>query len=661
MIVPAPASLALLLLAQPCLAQPPKMDAEEGRVPAGSVLKVGALELRPGAQLRGKNLRGEVIAGAKLAGADLFEADLRADCRAADFSGANLGSADFRGAPVDGARFWRAAIRGAKGLALDKAAPLPFFSAEPGEPVGCVKELVVTVDTDGWPQPRILIPGFTRGILVAEPGNPALGVIHPAGVWGQMRLGDVRPLQMAKAADDRCWVFHQGGGLTHATAYSLADQGEGKTSHPSLTFGAPEELTCAAVARDGRVAVGCAGAGALAQPGRVGQGGARFPDATLESFKLGFTPERIGFADSLLKPGVQILFVADAGQILVGPETASPAVFRAEATPFRGVAPGAPGQLWALEPATDTLVAFQVDDPKQPARRIRPFPNRPGPLGLHAITLGPDGRMWFTMTTAQAIGRVNADGSCSWFPLPGLAPLELCAAEDGRLYFTVQDRPTIGSIRALPVPGPAGAAAGFAVPVYHPRPERRSRPRAERLERLTRAMARDKGRPPEADDEPDLRPRAPQSPAAEPKAAPAASRPAAAAAAPAAMTDEAATDLLDQLDVFLTPRGIGHILKFHTGFKHPGHSQFASRTEDPKAFRQLLAQGLRDAGVIGRVRSNTRGRFHTYCRAAAPVGFCWSWRDEDWVATTRFTVVTEPSWEGDAHDVITAYPVPEDW
>jgi len=100
----------------------------------------------------------------------------------------------------------------------------------------------------------------------------------------------------------------------------------------------------------------------------------------------------------------------------------------------------------------------------------------------YAITVGPDGALWFTETNGAKIGRITTSGVVTEFPLPaGSQPLDIIAGPDGALWFGDSGSPglmigritTSGAITQFPVPltvqvgkltaGPDGAL-WFTVP-----------------------------------------------------------------------------------------------------------------------------------------------------------------------------------------------------
>jgi len=72
-----------------------------------------------------------------------------------------------------------------------------------------------------------------------------------------------------------------------------------------------------------------------------------------------------------------------------------------------------------------------------------------GTLSPFGITRGPDGNVWFTEATGNAIGRITpSTGSQQSYPLPtaGSDPLFITAGADGNVWFTEYGTATIGRI-----------------------------------------------------------------------------------------------------------------------------------------------------------------------------------------------------------------------
>ena len=57
---------------------------------------------------------------------------------------------------------------------------------------------------------------------------------------------------------------------------------------------------------------------------------------------------------------------------------------------------------------------------------------------MSAITLGPDGNLWFTASNSNRIGYITASGTITQFAIPtaNSAPTSIVARPDGNLWFT---------------------------------------------------------------------------------------------------------------------------------------------------------------------------------------------------------------------------------
>lgn len=294
-----------------------------------------------------------------------------------------------------------------------------------------------------------------------------------------------------------------------------------------------------------------------------------------------------------------------------------------------------------------------------------------------AAALGPDGNLWFTDRGAGRIGRLTRDRKVEEFQLPpGLRPLELAAGHDGRMYFTLEGRHRIGAIVAVPRVEAKDGEAGPEpeTPAAARRPERRKAlTRAERHalleERLQRAEARRQARegPVAADGSgggaepepaPETKPTAESKPRAETKQSNEVPAP---EGGDAGNAPPCPLERLAALGVNLTPGATRHILARHGHGRTAGRSHFHPRFSDREGLAELLAEGLEACGTLGRVRCTDRaGRFLTLCRRD---GVGWRSRQGKPVPTAQFVVVTAgyATGEGMEHDIITAYPVAEDW
>ncbi|MEA2179220.1 MAG: virginiamycin lyase, partial [Solirubrobacteraceae bacterium] len=96
------------------------------------------------------------------------------------------------------------------------------------------------------------------------------------------------------------------------------------------------------------------------------------------------------------------------------------------------IALGPDGNLWV------TMYTGNAIDRITPAgERVR-FPLPPGARGPNDIAAGPDGAMWFTEFDGNAIGRITMSGQITEFPVPTIAsrPYGITTGPDGNIWFT---------------------------------------------------------------------------------------------------------------------------------------------------------------------------------------------------------------------------------
>ncbi len=109
-----------------------------------------------------------------------------------------------------------------------------------------------------------------------------------------------------------------------------------------------------------------------------------------------------------------------------------------ELTVFRtspGSIPGAmtigpDGRIWFVESGTDRLAAVEPDG------TLQEFPIPLGGIGNGGITAGSDGAIWFTEEIGNRVGRLTMDGRFSEIdlPNPGSHPQGIAAGPDGALW-----------------------------------------------------------------------------------------------------------------------------------------------------------------------------------------------------------------------------------
>ena len=81
-------------------------------------------------------------------------------------------------------------------------------------------------------------------------------------------------------------------------------------------------------------------------------------------------------------------------------------------------------------------------------------------LNADGITAGPDGNVWYTIPSSNAIGRITPAGQMTQFPLPANGgPLDIVTGKDGNLWFTEPGDNSIGRMT------PEGKVTEFRLPV----------------------------------------------------------------------------------------------------------------------------------------------------------------------------------------------------
>lgn len=97
-----------------------------------------------------------------------------------------------------------------------------------------------------------------------------------------------------------------------------------------------------------------------------------------------------------------------------------------------GIVAGADGRMWFTETNGNAVGRFRAGE------AIQEFPI-PGTFSsAGTMTLGPGGNIWFTEYEASAIGRITPAGVISRFPLPNASasPLDITLGADGNVWFT---------------------------------------------------------------------------------------------------------------------------------------------------------------------------------------------------------------------------------
>jgi streptogramin lyase len=165
-------------------------------------------------------------------------------------------------------------------------------------------------------------------------------------------------------------------------------------------------------------------------------------------------------------PSMSLLFLAAHLSVF---QTASAQDFDETDLPTAPATPaamtiGPDGNVWFIEQDANQIARIT------PLKTVTEFPVPTAASGLGGITSGPDGNLWFTETATNQIGRITTSGVVTEFPLPTAAsfPRIITAGPDGNLWFVERDANKIGRITPagvvteFPVPTAAGAPRGIA-------------------------------------------------------------------------------------------------------------------------------------------------------------------------------------------------------
>jgi virginiamycin B lyase len=71
----------------------------------------------------------------------------------------------------------------------------------------------------------------------------------------------------------------------------------------------------------------------------------------------------------------------------------------------------------------------------------------PSAISVNAMAAGPDGNVWFTIKTANEVGKITPSGTLTLYPVSGnVQPSSIVAGPGGDLYFTESNGPALGRI-----------------------------------------------------------------------------------------------------------------------------------------------------------------------------------------------------------------------
>jgi len=133
----------------------------------------------------------------------------------------------------------------------------------------------------------------------------------------------------------------------------------------------------------------------------------------------------------------------EIGTIVSGTPTIVSGALTSQPSTAEDIASGSDGNLWVAEGARIAQVTTS-------GVILNQFPAAAGAIGnANFITAGPDGAIWFTDTSNNAIGQITTTGTISEFALPtaGATPNGITVGPDGNLWFTELSKGKIAVIK----------------------------------------------------------------------------------------------------------------------------------------------------------------------------------------------------------------------
>jgi virginiamycin B lyase len=130
-----------------------------------------------------------------------------------------------------------------------------------------------------------------------------------------------------------------------------------------------------------------------------------------------------------------------------------------------GIAAGPDGNLWMTAPTANAIVRMSPSGSLTTFSLAAVAPGLVKPTG---IVTGADGALWFTAEGSSAIGRITTDGKITAYQLPpNSAPHAIAAGGEGQIWFTEPGTASIGRIASngevasFPLPGSGGKPNGI--------------------------------------------------------------------------------------------------------------------------------------------------------------------------------------------------------
>jgi virginiamycin B lyase len=172
----------------------------------------------------------------------------------------------------------------------------------------------------------------------------------------------------------------------------------------------------------------------------------------IQSYIVTTTSTGSGPEDVALNGGWQYVTNVTGNQVQVFAYTILN-IFQSSGNP-NGIAAGPAGSVWIAWSGASGLQELQQVGASV---SIGTFISLPG-TGPIRIAPGPDGAMWFSEYTANAIGRITPAGTVTSYPLPSAnaGPQGITAGPDGAMWFA---ECTTGKIGRIPVNATPGSSA----------------------------------------------------------------------------------------------------------------------------------------------------------------------------------------------------------
>jgi virginiamycin B lyase len=156
---------------------------------------------------------------------------------------------------------------------------------------------------------------------------------------------------------------------------------------------------------------------------------------------------------------VACAFAMSAAALCLGPATAQAAFPITEYATTAGASPwamtlGPDGNVWFTEESANAIGRVT------PGGVVKEFAIPTAASNPQGITAGPDGALWFTEASGNKIGRITTAGTFKEFTIPiaGSAPLGITTGPDGRLWFAEHNANRIGRVTT------GGTFASFPTP-----------------------------------------------------------------------------------------------------------------------------------------------------------------------------------------------------